>query len=171
MKAINPKRRKFCRLVAAGETGAGAYRKAYKNRNNNTCKRNAHRLMQQPGVLLYLAVIQVAEPEAAPATATVRGRPKAAAKQTAAAKAQKRNHLRRALRLNEILSEPERRVLLSRIARGQICGTRYLVVKGNLIEKPVPAHGGQRLGCIIELNKMKGAYPLQKARKKSAAKY
>lgn len=171
MKAINPKRRKFCRLVAAGETGAGAYRKAYKNRNNNTCKRNAHRLMQQPGVLLYLAVIKVAEPQAVPATATVRARPKATARQPEATKKQKRNHLRRALRLNEMLSEPERRVLLSRIARGQICGTRYLVVKGNLIEKPILPNGGQRLGCIIELNKMRGTYSVQQARKKSAAKY
>ncbi len=159
MKSINPKRKKFCRLIAGGESGAGAYRKAYKSSNNNTCKRNAHRLMQQPGVLIYLAVLHGAKEQAGPPAADKTAAPKGAGRQkpqSAVPSTVKRTKQRKAQRVYEVMDEPERRVILSRIARGQIMLTRYLVVKGTLVEKPVPPNFNQRFCCIAELNKMRG---------------
>ncbi len=158
MKPINSKRKKFCRLVAAGETGAGAYRKAYKSTNNNTSKRNAHRLLQQPGVLLYLAVIQGAAMQAGPPAAGNAAAPKqsSAQKVVGAIKNKRRQINRRANRRYEIMDDTECRVLLSRIARGQIFTTRYMVVKGAVIEKPMPPGFAQRRDCIALLNKIRG---------------
>ncbi len=161
MKPINPKRKKFCRLVAGGETGAGAYRKAYKNPNNDTCKKNAHRLLQQPGVIIFLAIMQDAKQQAGPATNNNASAPKAASQRKPEAtdlKKQKKKVTRKANRLYETMDEAECRVLLSRIARGQTTIPKYMAVDGKVFELPIPPNCYQRLYCIKELNKMSGSY-------------
>jgi hypothetical protein len=161
MKAINPKRKKFCRLVAGGESGAGAYRKAYKNKNSTTCKTNAHRLMQQPGVLIYLAVIHCAKQQAGPPPTNNATAPKRAAakKPKATSPKAKPQSWRQTYGLYEMMDATERRIMLSRIARGQTFISKYIVIKHRLFELPVPPNSTQRLGCIKELNKMRGIYP------------
>ncbi len=169
MKELNPKRKKFCRLLANGETGAGAYRKAYKNKNNNTCKRNAHRLLQQPAVLVYLSLTAgpVVKEEEKDKTETqpfviqtIYGK-QMEAKRAAAEKLNEKEKEKQAAfnySAEEEMSTGECKVILSRIARGALAYPRYIVCKGEVIEKEVPPTFAQRKSCIAELNRMRGIY-------------
>jgi hypothetical protein len=166
MKELNPKRKKFCRLIANGETGAGAYRKAYKNKNNNTCKRNAHRLLQQPAVMVFLSFTPPPPPNKKKERVLIKraktpyGHAMDAkrAREAQYAKEEKERSQRLGYSADEEMSTEECRIVLSRIARGSVYKTRYIVCKGEVLEKPVSPTFAQQKACIVELNKMRGVY-------------
>ncbi len=167
MKGLNTKRKKFCRLIAEGESGAGAYRKAYKNKNSNTCKRNAHRLLQQPAVMIFLSFTppppvekEEKEDDFPFVIHTIAGKQKRARRERAereAEEARKKGDIY-GYSLDEEMTATECKIILSRIARGTVSAPKYIVVNKELVEKPVPPSFAQRRSCIAELNKMRGIY-------------
>ena len=166
MKAINPKRKKFCRLLSAGETGTGAYRKAYKNNNSTTCKTNAYRLMQQPNVLVYLTIIQKAQPAAQqqpPAAKAPPARPKRKTAQPPKDNSPGPSPFQTAYPTVSSTQEAETLThLMRRTARLQ----KYKVVKGRWQAVAIPTKPRQIIKCIRQLNKMDGAYAPRKRKRK-----
>ncbi|MBP6731084.1 MAG: hypothetical protein KA149_03440 [Chitinophagales bacterium] len=168
MRAINPQRKKFCRLLAGGESGAGAYRKAYKNKNSITCKTNAHRLVQQPNVLIYLTMLQGSQPQAqeppkAANTPVDQPAPKRARAKTFTVTAANVN---RNYRVYPSTTGQEAQ-LLTQVMRGKAYLTKYKVIKGQWVLIPITPKPRQIIRCIRQLNKMDGSYaPIKRKRKK-----
>ncbi len=170
MFSINSRRKKFCRLVSAGETGAGAYRKAYKNTNSTTCKTNAYRLMQQANVLVYLTVIQKAQPAAQQRTPTASvkvARPTRKPTQPPKANAAGPSPFQPAY---PNVSSKQEAETLTTLMRQQARMGKYKVVKGKWTLVAVPVKPRQIIKCIRQLNKMDGAYPPRKRRRKKRIK-
>ncbi len=172
MRAINPQRKKFCRLLAGGESGAGAYRKAYKNKNSTTCKTNAHRLVQQPNVLIYLTMLQGAQPQA-PQPTKAGNAPVA---QPAPKKARAKTFTVTAANVNRNYriypsTMGQEAQLLSQVMRGKAYLTKYKVIKGQWVLIPITPKPRQIIRCIRQLNKMDGSYAPRKRRRKSIAKH
>lgn len=170
MSFINARRKKFCRLVSAGQSGASAYRQAYKNQNSITCKTNAYRLMQQPNVMVYLTIIQGLPPQPAAATGAVSSRPtrvKKQAKQTEAAAPPTPMPKPAARQLNDPTGQG---TILTKIVRGQCGFIKQRLVKGKIIEERWPFRPRQIIRCIRLLNKMDGCYAPRKRKRKKPHK-
>ncbi len=166
MLSINPRRKKFCRLLTDGETGAGAYRKAYKNKNSTTCKTNAYRLMQQANVLVYLTIIQKAQPAAqqqAPAASIPRAKPKPKTAQPTKANAAGPAPSQT---IYPTVSSKQEGEILSSLMRGEARMRKYKWVKGKWELVAIPTKPRQIIKCIRQLNKMDGAYAPRKRKRK-----
>ena len=60
--------------------------------------------------------------------------------------------------VSKILSKIERQIILSKIARGKIPMTKYIVADGVIHDMPISPSWNDRKNAIAELNKMDGAY-------------